>query len=250
MDCNTARLLLEFAAPGKAGELEAVEAAELDAHLAGCVECATQARAQRLFDQEVGKAMRRIDVPDRLRDLLHKRLKDDAADARRRRSVKVLSRVGIAAGVLLMVVGGIVYWRQQTLPEVTAEQAQNDLRAEEIARLTMGPEDYDAAFRRMGVETVVPRGLKYQYVKSHALEDYQGQQVPMLVFREGEHHARVRILSARQFNLKNLQDFQSRDEEYSRLQIEVTPDRRYAYLIIYSGDDLSWLKQRGSESVS
>jgi hypothetical protein len=247
MDCNTARMLLEFVAPGKARELDDAESVALDAHLGACPDCNAQARGQRLFDEEVGKAMRRVDVPDRLRDLLHKRLKGDNADRPRRRLGKFLRRAAIAASIVAMVGVGLVYWWQQNLPAVNHEQILADLRDEEIRQ--HDPEDLDAAFRRLGVETMVPRELKYRYLLFYGLEEYRGQKVAALLFKYGEHHAHVRILSARQFNLKELHDFHSpRDDGYQKLKIELTPDRRYAYVIAYVGDDLGWLRQRGAET--
>jgi hypothetical protein len=247
MDCNTARLLLEFAAPVKAAELEPTDAGALDAHLAACADCAASARAQRKFDDEVGKAVRRVEVPDRLRDLLHQRLNADAVHHRRRWLRRLLVGVGTAAGVLLVLGLGFAYWRQQSRPEVHPEQVYNDLRERQVQ--TPDPEDLDSAYRLLGVETVVPRGLKYKYLLSHGLEEFQGRMVPALIFRDGDRFARVLILSDREFNFQDLHDYHSpRDDDYQKLKIELTADRHFAYLIAYLADDLGWLRQRGAEA--
>ena len=63
MDCKTARLRLEYARPASA-EMDATEAGALDEHLSTCETCDQLARAEHRADEAVGKAMRRVDVPD------------------------------------------------------------------------------------------------------------------------------------------------------------------------------------------
>ena len=63
MDCNTARMLVTFF--GRQGtELAPEDAADLNAHLAGCPACAAAVRFERAFDDRVAKAMLAVPVPD------------------------------------------------------------------------------------------------------------------------------------------------------------------------------------------
>src|ERR1700722_9937679 len=159
MECNTVRLLLEFARPG-AGELEPTEADALEAHLADCHECAALAQTVRQFDHEVGKAMRHVEVPDRLAAHLHARLDADNAERHRQRMFRAMSGI-LAAAVILVLLGvGYSYWRHRTRPDVDGDQVLTDLRSLKDNGAPL-PEQPDEAFRKMGVTTMVPRELRY-----------------------------------------------------------------------------------------
>src|SRR5438067_12236471 len=83
MDCKTARLLLDFARP-RAPEVEPDDADALDRHLADCPACAALAGDERRLDDALGRAMRQVAVPDRLRQQVLNRLEADRAEWYRR----------------------------------------------------------------------------------------------------------------------------------------------------------------------
>ena len=72
MDCRTAQILLPFR--DRPDELADDERAELEQHLAGCKNCAALARAERSFDDSVGRAMQNVVVPAGLREQIVGRL--------------------------------------------------------------------------------------------------------------------------------------------------------------------------------
>ena len=76
MDCRTARLLLDYHRP-QASELASSEAGALEQHLSVCSECDALTRAERQADARLGKAMRDVPIPDRLRDRVLARLHAD-----------------------------------------------------------------------------------------------------------------------------------------------------------------------------
>src|SRR5690606_38408018 len=82
MECRTARLLLDLAHP-PADPLDAADAGALEGHLACCPDCAALARGQGRFDDAVGLAMRRVAVPEGLRDRLLARLEQEPPTRRR-----------------------------------------------------------------------------------------------------------------------------------------------------------------------
>src|SRR5262245_13853267 len=98
MDCNTARLLLDFARPG---DLDAAEAGDLERHLADCPDCGPPARAGRALDRHLGRAVRRVEVPEGLRGRLLARLEADRGDLHRRWAGHGLRAAAAAAAVLL-----------------------------------------------------------------------------------------------------------------------------------------------------
>jgi hypothetical protein len=186
--------------------------------------------------------MRQVEVPDRMRQALHDRLRTEKADLNRRHLRRLL-RYGAVAAALLVLIGGVV-WHFWQLPEVTAETVTADFQF--VRSFTPGPEALDESFRQMGYETLVPRDNEvwYRHFAFHGLAEFQGKRVPALYFQSGNYIAQVRILSDRQFNFKGLGDC-PQDEGYpKRLLVRFSPDRRYAYLIVYTGVDANWLLKK------
>src|SRR5579859_7283061 len=99
MDCKTARFFLHFYRPDT-GDLDGPEVEELENHLAHCTECNALASGQRRLDQHLGRAMRAIEVPPRLRaDVL-----DALTQQRRawqRRWLRRATPAAVAAALLL-----------------------------------------------------------------------------------------------------------------------------------------------------
>jgi hypothetical protein len=243
-------MLLEFARP-RAGEMEPAEVDALDAHLAGCADCAALARDARCFDDALGKAMRQVDVPDRLKATLHAKLDADHADRHRRRMFRAVRSIAAAAAVLILFGAAYAWWRHHTRPEVTGDQVLAEVRKPRDDG-PPSPEQLDEAFRKMGVTTAVPREMKYDYFMFHSLADFQGYQVPSLVFlqKSRQRYAQVLILSDRQFNFKKLGNYQSpHDVAYENVKVVLSRDSRYAYVIVYTGRDLDWLLPGGGDAL-
>ncbi len=100
MDCNTARLLLDFARP-RPRELEAEEAGALEGHLDRCSECHGLADGQRRLDERLGQAMRQVEVPAGLHEQLLARLESERGEWHRRRFAHT-ARIAVAAAAVLV----------------------------------------------------------------------------------------------------------------------------------------------------
>src|SRR5438132_4534344 len=95
MNCKPARYLLEF--PRAQGcDLDAADQAALDAHLATCGDCDCASRAEKQFDEHVGRAVRDVPVPPGLKDRLLSRLRRER-DQRWIEGVKRVARYAAVA---------------------------------------------------------------------------------------------------------------------------------------------------------
>src|SRR4051812_36139317 len=113
MDCNTARMLVAFF--GRQGsELAPEDAAELNAHIAGCSACTATVRFERAFDDRVGKAMLAVPVPTDLKA----KLLDGVAVARGAWYRQKFYAVAGLAAAILVTVGGLVAYQIEKAPEL------------------------------------------------------------------------------------------------------------------------------------
>jgi hypothetical protein len=234
-------MLLQFARP-QAGELDEADAAELEHHLAGCPECEEHARSERRLDQHLGQAVRQVEVPDRLRSVLLKRL----AQERGRWFRKPLRwAVGVAAGVAaLVMLGWAVYqWGPNTLPVVeVGEIGHVAIDNPENPPLR---ESIEEEFQKQGFAVSIPTDLDFDLFQRSYTTEFQGKRVPCLEFKRAgdvDPHgqrdtARVLLLSDKQFNLKNLAGNLPRQRG---VLIRKEGDRQAA-IIFYTGDNLNWL---------
>jgi hypothetical protein len=239
MNCDDARLLLPFARP-HAGGLDAANTAALDGHLEACTDCAAAAAAERARDAALVAAMRAVDPPADLRQRLHTRLDADNAERRRRLWLRRLYYSGAVAAVLLLTVGGYLGWRYFSRPRFNNYDAWNRVNAEEFRQFTA--DEVKDLFRQLGMETAVPENFHYDRLTFWGVTLFEGRKVPYLIFQNRQDQASVRILSDRDFNLDALTDDQVLGEGYpKKVQIRWSPDRHYAFLVAYTGDDPSWL---------
>jgi hypothetical protein len=252
MDCKTARLLLDFARPGCA-ELDPTEAGDLERHLAGCPECEALFRSERQLDQHLGRAMRQVEVPERLRGQILARLDVERSDRLRRRYGHAI-RALAAAAVLLVGVWGWLYWRAGQLPVVDVEQV---VQAASVA--PPGHAVVNRFLKSLGLEANAPdpQKVNYAFLINYSLSElpgYEGKQVPELVFMRLNSGrpavARVFIVSSKQFNLQELLGGVQAPVGYT-YKLEVVPDegKRFAYLILYTGDNLNWLKIQEQQAI-
>jgi hypothetical protein len=244
MDCRTARMLLDFSRPNS-GDLESDDAEALDAHLADCTSCGRLAAAERRLDDRLQRAMNHVEIPADLRQRLLDRLDADRADRQRRRAGQIVRLAALAAAILLAVVGWHV-WRQAHLPRLTPEAIEAS-----VPQPTSAPslEEVQAAFKRMGVTMAPPSGLNYTKLVAFGLTDFQGEQVPLLLFAHDDDlrnvHARalVYVLSAREFDLKTLPtERQFPLGSVYKVEIVERPGGRFVYVFVFTGESLDWLR--------
>jgi hypothetical protein len=236
MECKNARLLLDFACP-HTDELTAEDARALEEHLAGCSHCAEVAQGQRRFDHHLGLAMRHVEVPDGLRDKILARVPPGRAASRR--WLLHAGRGVAAAAVLLLLIWGGWQWgsARRPAPEVSVifDHVNHDLARPDRDGLTK-------AFERLGVSTRLPN-LDYAYLSSYGIEELPGMPgkgVPCLRFERGRQQARIYVLSGEDFDLSDLPQRAWFDQGYDyKLHIRRSVSGRHAYLIFYTGDNLS-----------
>jgi hypothetical protein len=253
MDCRTARLLLDYARP-HAPELASDDAVALERHLAGCPDCADAAARDHRVDDCLGRAVRAVEVPVGLRQMICNRLDADRADWRRRVWGRVL-RYAAAAAVLVAAVWGFLRWRQAQLPRIDPEDVGRDFVERRYSPFTR--EKVEELFRNRNVDYPLPRGLNYAYLTTYGLADLPGQQgqqlrqVPQLVFIRhdddpgGVHeHALVYILSRDEFEVVQRRLPPPPDGYSYRVTSFEHPSKRYVYIVIYTGEkDYPWLKR-------
>jgi hypothetical protein len=195
MDCKNARLVLEVAHP-LATELDSRDKKELARHLADCPECGPWAEAEHRLDDHFGKAFRAIPMPEHLPERLLARLQLDRAQWYRVRATRA---VGVAAVALLVLWLVWALWLSRKPVPDWAEFGQNAVMST--------AQQLEGAFGGMGVDMVAPPQFDYGLLESHGLRDFQGKQVPYLLFFSpgGKDKlpamAEVYVLSDRQFNL-------------------------------------------------
>jgi hypothetical protein len=232
MDCKTARQFLEFARPPSA-ELDAVEAAALGEHLAGCPVCRSLAQAERRVDDVLGRAMRDVAVPGGLRERLTSRL-------RRRRRAQYAWRVGLSAAAAVLVAATVWLGLNRPAPRPVPELDFYALNWQ-VGKPPGDVEDWYRTTHHLPVS--VPRELDYNFLVFFGFSDFQGQQVPVLLFIRGADFARVYVLADRQFNLAGLDE--AKPVGYPVELLRDSADPHVRYLVVYTGDDLQQFLAKG-----
>jgi hypothetical protein len=241
MDCKTARLLFDFVRP-KSGELDAAELADFEQHLAGCPECDSLSRAERGVDFAIGKVMRAVEVPAGLQNRLMERLDRERGDVYLRWFGHA-GRVAAAAAVVIAAVWGVYAWNQAHLPKVDMAQAEDDVHNSIAAPPA---EDFLADyFQREGYAGGIPK-LNYPLLADYGMHSFQGRQVPQLIFVNPQtgSYAKVRLLSAKQFNLASPPyDFQP--AAGYPVKLVLWPDvSGSAAEVEYTGDSPNWIRRQ------
>lgn len=231
MDCRTARLLLDFARP-RCPELPRSETDALEAHLSGCAECDTLARAERAADARLAQAMRDVSVPQGLRERIAARLQAERGDRHRRWLGWAVRGAAAAAVILLAVWLGFVWYgnRPRSL----------DLLAlhESVCYDSPDPERVKAAFHdQYKLAIPMPSDFNYACLKFYGVVPCQGRSVPMLLFIRGNAEARVYVISSDQFDIKALENTEPIDSGGYRGEVR-SEDADHAFVVIYKGESL------------
>jgi len=241
MDCKTARLLFEFLRP-QPSELDAAELTAFEQHLATCPDCDALARAERQLDCAFSKAMQAVEVPAALRNRLLSRLERERGDVYLRWFGHA-GRVAAAAAAVLLVGWGVYAWRQSHRPTVNMDWAWDDAQRSMVA--PPSGDDLAEHFRQLGYDGRFPRNLNYARLACYGMGEFQGRAVPQLFFLtpEGGAHAKVRLLSAKQFNLTNLpKDYQSPGDYPIKVELWSDDGAGCAEVVDYTGSSADWLR--------
>jgi hypothetical protein len=239
MDCRTARLLLDYHRP-RAAELPAEDAAELERHLASCPDCDGLCRAGQRMDDHVGRALRAVPVPDKLRDRLLGRLKTERRRVLRR---KLLWSGGVAATAAAAVVAALfVVW--QLTPHKPPQLDFQTVLAEQFTNYdSPSAEKVEQWFQeKRHVTMVAPTQFQYIYLAERDLGDFQGKRVPKLVFVRdtpaGVTRAHVYVLTRDQFDFDSLLALDERVSFGLRIKVLKSDSPDVKYLVIYEGENL------------
>jgi len=197
MDCNNARLLLEVAHP-LATELDARDKEELASHLADCPDCGPWAESEHRLDDHVGTAVRAVPVPARLSQSILDRLQVERHLWCRVRAVRA---AGVAAALLLVLgLTWLLWWNRKPAPDL-------DAFSRSVAEFLYTTQQVEDSFADQGVTMTAPPQFDYRLLQSHGLRDFQGKQVPFLLFfyagakDKQPALAEVYVVSSQQFDL-------------------------------------------------
>lgn len=233
MDCKTARLLLCFP-PSGADALNGPESASLRDHLAVCPDCDMAYRAETRLDAHVGRVVRDVPLPSGLKERLLSRLAADRADQLRKFVFRTIRTAAVAASVLLL--AWSVWYLTRTGPQIDAAAVH---LAWNVARPT-NPETVENAFQAMGYRYCAPEFVNYAYpcvIGEGELPGYPGRKAPRLIFIGPREHA---VLIA--VNKSDLLPEAIPEPGY-KYRIEVVPsESRWAFLVLYTGDNWHWLQ--------
>ena len=225
MDCHLSRLLLAF----RRSELTAEDAAALDAHLAGCPDCAAAARRDAAERTALTAAMTAVPVPDGLRDRLVKSAIRKQWAAWRRKAGR-WSRTFLTAVVALGVaVGG---YDRFTRPTFTTDRFATQLEREQ----DFSEQEVREWLRAEGLPETLPADFDFFWHVIHGKQSVVGREVPFVLFQTGRESCRVYVLRAEQFRLvkNSLDDFTG-----SRFKITTVPQGDVTYVIAHTSDSLA-----------
>jgi hypothetical protein len=194
MDCQTARLLLPYAA--RPADLGPEDTADLNAHLAECPTCGALAHSEHSFDSAVGRAMLAVRVPAELNGQIHARLAKVRGPAWHRPLLQIA-----AAAALLVVSASLIWWGNHKI-DVNLEtisgnfddifaSAGNEANAEQI----------EAYFRDRGQKIKVPDEFDLTALAFYEMTSFEGHDVAHLDFQRGEARAHMFFLPKRHFRL-------------------------------------------------
>jgi hypothetical protein len=232
MDCKNARILLQVAHP-LATELDAADKQELATHLADCPECGPWAENEHRLDDHFGTAMQALPVPADLSQRLLGRLR---VERHLWYKVRILRAAG-AAAVLLMAAWliWVLWWNKKSAPDLDElnYDANNTLYTSQLV---------EEWFAYRGIAMKAPLQFNYQLLESQGLRDFQGKQVPYLVFFYGGDKdwpasmAEVFVLSSQQFNLAEIpQQAAAAGKKKVMILRNPEPDQQNCvYVVVYS----------------
>lgn len=228
MDCKTAMLLHESAG-SRLAELDAVEAAALEQHLADCSDCARLVRSERAADDRLAGAMRAVPLPPGLRDRLLGRVTAEAGG--RRRFFGPRTGWAAAAVVFAALVG--LFWQIRQPHRLDTEQLSYEMWEQTANPSAESVREW--FLREKKVAVVPPPQFNYRLLSHYDLADLRGDRVPLLVFTSGSTQARVYVVSDKQFELKGLA---AAGGSGCTCVVKLFNEGHDAYLILFTGDSL------------
>jgi hypothetical protein len=207
-------------------ELPADDLQAIEQHLVVCTQCRAISESERAFDRAVSKAMNDIAAPIELRYAISVRLAQENARVWRRR----LAQVAAFAVIMLMIATiGFGFWRSRI--EFTPEQFA---QSEDEQSWQHSLESAEEFFRVRNLQTDIPRDFDYRLLQSLDVVELKGKPVARLDFARDGKHAKVYVLSKRDFKLKKDAGLVAAG---SSVTVEVVDARSpdFVFVIVYSG---------------
>src|SRR5262249_28535140 len=151
----------------------------------------------------------------------------------RRRFVTPAVLAAAAAAVLLAIWIGFGSGSRLAKPDLDFHRLTWQMRAK--------PETVEQWFRETyKVKTAVPPQFDYDHLFSFGMADFQGKQVPSLLFIRGGSSAQVYILSDKQFDFDNLEN----PVGYPVKVLQHPDNPHVRYVVIYTSEDLDWFREK------
>jgi hypothetical protein len=225
-------------------ELAPEDAADLNAHLAGCPKCAAAVGAERAFDDRVGKAMLAVPVPP---DFKAKLLDGIAAQRGAWYRQKFYALAGLAAAVVVTI-GGIVAWQIRTAPELTV----SSIVKEEDDRVKQRAEWVNRELGRHGLSFNPERPFDLNWLDFVGTGDFRGKDVPVLIFanRAKNAVAKVYVVRDTDFNWKALpRDGSTAPGGEFGYHVAIVLDRDrgdVGYIVVFTGAGLELFLEQSS----
>jgi hypothetical protein len=238
MDCKSARLLLEYYRPNST-DLASEDVSALEQHLACCPECGALTQGQHRADALIGRAMRNVAIPDRLRERLMTRLQTERRDSAQRKLGWVVRGLVAAAAVLLLALGAwYAIWGNQPAVLQLTPLVQEDINKHGNPT----PEIVKSWYTDHGCEFfTAPPHFDYTFLREYGFAEIQGKRVPQLIFAQGPMRARVLVVNREQFNIDTLFDSRGKlqPDDFSGADVDVWGDKssKVAHIVIYTGND-------------
>jgi hypothetical protein len=231
MECRDAQFYLRLRKHA-GDELGPEVAAALDGHLAVCAACAAEARAAASFDRALASAMRAVPIPAGLRERLVSHVAGQQGGILRRRMYR--ASAAVAAALLLVGIGLGVFSSSRPKPD-TGEW----VRIEEDRY-----NNPEATTRRwlaaQKLPDTLPLPFDYDLFVTFGKEDFQGKDVPVIVFRSPSGPGFAKVYIFREDGLTDTSRL--RDAYASRTQARVFNGegaaRNVKYVVVFTGLDL------------
>jgi len=190
MDCQHVQQLLPFVLR-KSEELDAIERAAVQQHLATCPACAAFAQAESRADAAFGSVMRDVPVPADLQQKVMNRLSAGRS--------RLPWKTAAAAAVVLMAIGGGLFWHYYTHPKLTFADAESV-----VVDGSMSEAQINGYLAERGLPVSVPDYMDYEYLQHVDIVEFKGQRVAKLTFSRTDHRpaiATLLILPTKQFRI-------------------------------------------------
>lgn len=212
---------------------------EITEHLAQCAACQASLR----LDEQVCTLIKQVEVPvDGASTLLW--------NLRKRRREQQRARVlywsmSVAAAALLAVMVGWYLQRPFDLNHLAQTVSQFEIKRTITSHTFPAPvqmADLKAWLQRQGVNAVIPKKLKVQYLTTAHIIEVQGRKVPVLELRTGGSTCRVCLLERRYFPERLDRELREQDNLASHIIADSDESSSLGWMIVDQGSAMLFVE--------